>query len=240
MTEPKYNSERSHWRALRSNNRRSRARRRAMARKFKLIFPRGHRTSLKDFVERCGHSAEAGKFGSRFRRYSSYFAALSDIHPDAFAILVKYGTDYFGSRWRTPPVMGEPSRKECYLNARKWADRYNLSLVRHPERKDRRLMVYVEGMVHGPNVRPMLHSWNAQGLRGTVAMDWTFYSCSQWIRYRGIPLTLEEQSELLALTPVGKGGVNLLFQKKIFTPGAKRRLIRILERRRAKRPGKRR
>jgi hypothetical protein len=231
MTEPKFNSERSFWRSLRSSNRRSAARRRDLTRGFRKLFPKGHRTSLREFVEMCALGVQKNLFGKRYQRYRGHFAFLSQIHPDAFSIIEKYGSDYVGGKWKKPPPMGEPRWKGCFVNAWKWAHGYAILLERHPERKDRTPMVYVEGIVHGSVVKPMLHAWNALGLNGATAMDWTFYAGSHWIRYRGIPLTIEEQKELLALTPVGTH-IQLLFKKGVFTPKAKRRLIQILEKRR--------
>jgi len=40
------------------------------------------------------------------------------------------------------------------------------------------------------------------GLDGKTAIGLTFYAGSHWFVTGGIPLTLEEQKELLALTPV--------------------------------------
>ena len=92
-------------------------------------------------------------------------------------------------------------------------------------------MVYVEGVAFGPISRmPMLHAWNAFGLRRRTAIDWTFYAGSRWMRYIGIPLTVEENMKLRRLTPLGTS-VHLIFHKKYFTPKAKARLIQILEQR---------
>ena len=71
--------------------------------------------------------------------------------------------------------------------------------------------VYVEGLVGGASTLPMLHAWNAKELKGTKALDWSWYSHCRWCRYFGIPFTDEEFREACLLVyPEGKKRVPLL------------------------------
>ena len=63
--------------------------------------------------------------------------------------------------------------------------------MRDDECKDAPI-TYVEGITFGPAVHPMLHAWNTIGLTGRTAIDWTLYARTHFMRYLGVPFTIEE------------------------------------------------
>lgn len=140
---------------------------------------------------------------------------MEDVHPEAFEILLTYGRDYTPHLWGKAPLNLKPDR--CYENS--WV----IAQV-HKQ------LIYVEGIVAGAVIKPMLHAWNAVGLEGRAAMDFTQYTVSRWSRYLGIPFSIEEHEELCRLNGlIDKTGP--LFHKKYFTAQTKARLILILGKR---------
>lgn len=141
---------------------------------------------------------------------------MEDVHPDAFEILLAYGEDYAPHLWEKAPPNLRPDR--CYAN----------SLVFAHVHKE---LIYVEGIVVGAVIKPMLHAWNAVGLKGRAAMDFTQYSVSRWSRYLGIPFSLDEHKELCRLNGLPNNQSASLFHKQFFTAQTKARMISILEKR---------
>jgi hypothetical protein len=222
-------NERWWWKHLYEQGERSARRRRQYNREFREMFPKGHKESIREVVGMCKAAAKAGEFEDNLR--CEY---LRGVHPDAFDILAKYGTDYTPRLFKKPAPFGEPAVGECYMNSLKLMVRCNRILDRHPRIKKRTRFVYVEGIAVGPIVNPMAHGWCARGLNGRKAIDWTLYATSKWTRYLGIPFTLDELTELAKLT--GRGNI---FEKRCLNRKAKKRLIEILEaRKNKKRKGK--
>lgn len=206
---PSCKTQKQHWEYLQSKK--SSHFRGSLTRRFNVIFPRGHRTSIRPIVRAYARYICKGKTFPE----NSIHKLMGDIHPEAFEILLTYGKDYIPHLWGKAPPSLRPDR--CYANS--WV----LAQV-HEQ------LIYVEGIVVGVVIKPMLHAWNAVGLEGRAAMDFTQYSVSRWSRYLGIPFSLEEHAELCRLNGL-PDSMAPLFHKRYFTAQAKARLISILEKR---------
>jgi hypothetical protein len=218
-------SEKQTFRHLHGPTKAAAHRRNQLDARFKKMFPKGHRESLRKLAL-LGKELIASN--AHKNRHRGYFRGFGNIHRDAYDLLIKYGVDYKPEVWRENLAGQEPVSGKCFANAEMFARSYNTSLLEHPEYKDQNQMVYVEGLVEGACAEPMLHAWNTRSLRGTLALDWSWYSSSEWIRYFGIALTLAEYRELCDMTGQ-KGFIHLILHKKFFTPNVKKRLIEILE-----------
>jgi hypothetical protein len=194
--------------------------RRRLKRTFKKFFPKGHRTSLRPLVTEIAQSLRDGETFSSEHPYRH----MNDVHVDALEMIVKYGMDYTPLIWKQ--VLPRPEKGGCFWNS--WLLAKGLEDMSKENGGKGGPFMIVEGIVFGSVVRPMGHAWNAQGLRGNIAIDWTHYTVCQWSRYLGIPMTLAEHEELRHLTSLGSN-VRLLFHKKYFAPHARDRLISILE-----------
>ena len=214
--------ERKWWNEL-YESKDSKRKRRECHQAFRHLFPQGHQESLRDLVLEFGQQARNGGFKS-----DGFFGYLNDVHPDAFDILVEYGQDYTPLAFRKPPVWGEPEVGKCYRNAWELTLGLNMHLDKHPRVKNRARYVYVEGIAMGPVVYPMAHAWVARGYGGMEALDWTLYATTKWVRYLGIPFMENEFIELANLTNRGN-----VFEKRYFKARAKKRLVEMLEARRA-------
>lgn len=128
-------------------------------------------------------------------------------HPDALKLLIKYGTFYRPFIPKRKWLLGEPVLRRCFQNSQVFMETLNQYL---PEKKQ---LVYVEGIAAGVMSPPMLHAWNAEGVRGRSAVDWTWYVTSRWHIYLGVPLTSGELKDLLKLS-----GRSSLFSQRSFTP----------------------
>lgn len=188
--------------------------RRKLHRDFRRMFHnKGHEASIRDFVECCSSRKEQRRLRSHERAQF-----LLDIHYRAFDLIAEHGLDYRPYIWRSRPPWGEPTPTACFYNAYWLAEvnRYQREQLKQEGKiRERPLMVYVEGIALGVLVMPMLHAWNAWGLEGTIAYDWTFYSGTKWTRYLGIPLTLEEYKKATGLCRV-RPKIHLLMKKKHF------------------------
>jgi hypothetical protein len=200
--------------------------RRELNRYFWRLFPHGHQESIRRVVADFSTSAAQADFGKD--EFSQY---LSDIHPEAFILIASHGVDYSPRLSRKPPLYGEPESGACFVNAWKLMYGANVNLARsRRDRKDKTPFVYVEGIALGVTAFPMLHAWNARGLEGRKAIDWTFYAVCQWIRYLGIPFTQEEHEELCRLIQPGEFRINLLFRRNVF-PIVRPALLKLLDKR---------
>lgn len=141
---------------------------------------------------------------------------MNTIHPAAFKLLATYGVYYMP--FTLTKALPEPERNRCFANSRV------LALTNAH-------LCYVEGIVIGVLVCPMLHAWNAGGRNGTIAVDWTQYSICRWSRYLGIPLTLDEHSRVRRAARIGTRSAPI-FNRKFFTPRVERVLLSILKKRR--------
>ncbi len=161
----------------------------------------------------------------------SSMGGLLDIHPEAFRFLRRWGRIYQNHEWKKPPLWGEPVRKKCFLNSASLAERQRRhfkkrkNLVRSV--RHLRQLVYVEGVVYGPLVNPMLHAWNVQGINGRVAIDWTFYAFNHVVRYFGIPFSIEEHQRLCKVSSRNTKAMTF-FHRKYFTPRMRTEMIKIL------------
>lgn len=226
-------TERDEWNYLNGNGRRHAVRRRVLYKRFNKMF---HEKGM-SMQKLVGWAAATVGNGRSFHP-KSRGASLAELHPDAFGFLSRFGTEYKKShRWESPPSFGEPLRKGCYKNAARlmygtenYRKKYkNISLA-----SAKRAFVYVEGIAHGPLVHPMQHGWNAVGVRGKTAYDWTFYAVNHYTKYIGVPLSVDEFKKLCAcISP--KCMRLTLFHPKIF-PRIKLRLVQIIQAR--KRAGK--
>jgi hypothetical protein len=153
-------------------------------------FPKGHNESLRRFVEVCGHP----RTRQAAVKSSPRCAYLNGVHPRAWQLIACHGIDYKPATWESPWETSESGK--CYLNA--WI----LMRMAHEQRseeseegeylRNNSPIAYVEGIVAGVLVYPMLHGWNAFGLEGAAAYDTTHYAVCEWSRYIGIPFTKEE------------------------------------------------
>jgi hypothetical protein len=168
--------------------------RRQLCRRARRMFPGGRAYSLRSFVEVLLSPQK------RHLLKNSYFKFVRDIHPHALELLLEYGHDYKPSIWRTrPPDDLQPKPGRCFRNTYLLMCAQNLRQERLWEAGStisRPPSVYVEGLVVGAIVPPMLHAWNARGLNGVRAVDWSHYAACHWSRYLGIPFTAEEQKQL--------------------------------------------
>ncbi len=195
------------------NSKESASFRRVHTRRFNAMFPKGHRTSLRSFARSALKNIVRND--PVMDRYA--YALLKQIPTDAFDLLVRYGTDYSPQQFTAAPP--EPLENRCFENS--WL------LSRPRKRADNGSpLVYVEGIVVGSIVRPMLHAWNARGLQEPIAIDWTHYPVCRWSRYIGIPLSYPEYSRLCR-RPDGKFGP--LFHKDHFCDRVRTELVTILD-----------
>jgi len=186
-------SERDMWRLYRENTKEEQR----LCVQFRSLFPRGHRTTLRPLVAALGARVSKDVPGCRF----GGGIVLADMHPRAYAFLVRHGRDYVPRRWEMVPE-AQPMFGACYGNA--WALMCNTDTA------------YVEGVAVGALVRPMLHAWNAATLDSRRAVDWTHYAGSHWTRYLGCAFTKSEYDELLAATSHAGATIIGLFHARYF------------------------
>lgn len=142
--------------------------------------------------------------------------SLKTIHPEAINFLGRHGQVYTGKTWMKPrPDGGELPAGKCF------ACSWSLTEIHHEREGQKRTrkapLVYVEGITMGPLVGLMHHGWNAHGISGTMAFDWTFYSGSQWGYYVGFPVTYQEYRHAAKLAyPKQPGSVISLFGRPNF------------------------
>lgn len=238
--EPKHpQTERKMWNRFFGSGRRRASRRRVMRIKTERMFPKG--VSVKDTLLREVKSFFGNGHECTDNTGSEY---LRNVHPRTWRYLELYGIDYKPCTWPSPPPMGEPQRKQCFLNAMVLAYRHNDVKPPRPRkprtktkrRNGRRVLYNVQGIAVGPLVWPMLHGWNAWGQTRTIAIDWTFYAVNRWTRYVGIPLTYEETVEISQVKDK-KAHLISIFSKDSFNLKVRLKLTEIMLRR--KRAGKR-
>lgn len=194
--------------------------RRNYIRYFRRMFPKGHRESLRDAL-----SLFAKEEGPKNLRRRNFFSDLFRLHPRAVDLLLKYGKDYRPKVWNVKPP--EPESGQCYSNSWKMIEESNLA-----EDESQRL-VYVEGVVMGAMVRPVVHAWNSyydESYGRNIAIDWTLFATVKWNRYFGIALTRDEYKKAAQIVFPGEDYSMLLLIKKHF-PKVEDYLIEVLERR---------
>ncbi len=137
-------------------------------------------------------------------------AHLRYIHPRAYIFIAEHGRNYAPIILSKPPSLGEPQWAHCFHNALYLMRVYN----QHPHPRP---IVYVEGFTLGSAVDPMIHAWNAYGLEGRRALDWTLYASCRWSRYIGVPFTQEEYERIRDKMAPHKGDtVMSMFHKRYF------------------------
>lgn len=194
---PVLKNERARWRYLHADTKVAASRRVQLDKLFLELFPQGHETSVRFFV---GEPADGE------RDFDPPYEGFRHIHPRAFPILANYGLDYVPAE--TPAVMYEerafqPRQGRCSENACVFMAEYNRC-----RQADDAALSYVEGILVGSNIYPMLHAWNELPGEKRVALDWTLYASSKWSRYFGVPFTQEEYARI--------GGRSLLFHRNNF------------------------
>jgi hypothetical protein len=186
------------------------------------MFPEGHNTSLRAFVQNRG----TGRYSGLLFPERLMFRLLHEIHPDVFEFLFTYGRDYTPQVWGTPPK-GDPMKGACFINARVLT-KIDVAGVNGATDQNEPI-VYVEGVAFGSVVRPMLHAWNTHGLQGAAAVDWTHYPVCEWSRYFGIPFTASEVEDICRMRQ--PGWVGPLFHRSSFTTRMRDRMTEILQER---------
>jgi hypothetical protein len=173
METQKYENERVAWHATWGDA--DKTDRDALEALFRSYFPSGHRQSLRSVVEQF---AERGV--ERVIKQHEKAIWLEHFDPRAFKFLSKYGTDYRPYRWPKWPDFGfgDPEYGMCFSNSWKLMAVYNgayasPSVETHPRAKKGGRALYVEGLCMGAVSLPMLHAWNAIGLKSRIAFDWT-------------------------------------------------------------------
>ena len=127
--------------------------------------------------------------------------------------------------WKFGPE--EPKEGSCFENAWLLAQVDALEAIAATGKS--KSVVYVEGIVFGSLVRPMLHAWNTCGLQGEEAIDWTQYPVCEWSRYIGIPFTV---SEVEAIYQVCRPGLlGSLFHTSVFNKRMGDCITELLEKR---------
>ncbi|OGC85157.1 hypothetical protein A3F55_01915 [Candidatus Adlerbacteria bacterium RIFCSPHIGHO2_12_FULL_53_18] len=188
---------------------------------FRKLFPAGHRQSIRPDIALVGKMTNKERWGY-IAEHKPFLNWFREIHPHAFAFLVRYGKNYAPIIMGAPPSWGEPGWATCYYNSL-------LLMTAVNKKRRRRPLVYVEGIVMGALAHPMLHAWNAYSLEGRQALDWTHYFGSRWSRYLGIPFTEGEYERLRKdIAPKKKDLVLSLYSKKNF-PKVEEMLLNILE-----------
>lgn len=175
MTPTTPTTAREMWETLRARTPAALDRSRKMTALFQKTFPEGH-----------GHS---------LRSHLASNPRISQLHPTAAPLLLEHGRDYI------PQLLGyshykrklQPLPNVCYKNARDVME--GGAPGAEPGNG---AGVYVEGILHWPFDKPMLHAWNARSLDGTVAIDWTLYAISGWCRYFGMSFSSEEYKYVTA------------------------------------------
>lgn len=236
LKKPHYpDTERGNWNHFHGRGRRCAIRRRLLRKKFEQGIPVGMSPKeylLSSMSRYIGH-------GNKFEAGTAV-DYLESVHPSAWRFLALHGIDYRQYSWPNPPSIGEPQRKKCFLNAMVLA--YLHSDTRKQKKGERKLgimgrhtLYHVQGIAFGSLVKPMLHGWNAFGVRRPRAVDWTFYAANKWTHYVGVPLTYEEMVEV-AKTKHPATRLISLFDKESFDLKVRVALARVLQKR--KRAGK--
>jgi len=189
---PVLRNERARWRYLRADTKAAAARRHLLDSTFAGLFPHG--------------LTESVRFLAEHRDFAPPYEGLEHVHPRAFPLLAAYGLDY--TPMETPVVMYEergfqPTQGRCSENACVFMVAGNSY-----REVDEPAISYVEGIVIGANIYPMLHAWNGLSTNRVAAIDWTLYATSRWSRYFGVPFTQEEYTHI--------GGRSLLFHRNNF------------------------
>jgi hypothetical protein len=165
---------------------------------FRDLFPQGHFGSIRDFLPLCKKA-----IADPILRDRANARWLKGFHPEAFDFLFQYGQDYRPLQWKSWPEfgLGLPEYRACFKNSCRLMCAYNNSkygdaAAAPPKWVRREDAVYVEGICVGAVSKPMLHAWNAIGIKSRVAFDWTHAAACRWDRYFGFPLTEAEYWEL--------------------------------------------
>jgi hypothetical protein len=184
-TKRTYKTEREFWRLLHASTKAAALRRAAADRDLERIF-NGRRESLKDFFE---------YLYEQFRKGSTRSTAsnMEQFHPDAIPLILEHGIDYTPTtfeewtyREKLQPLSGKCFFNSYFLMEESWERAIG----------DDPTLAYVEGVVMGAVVRPMLHAWNA--IEGTtVGWDWSHYATTGWSCYFGVPFTYTEHQYIM-------------------------------------------
>lgn len=208
MIEVPFKNERAAWRALHGGNKASSTRRERARKDFARIFTRGQKTDIRGYVQDFVRIAEASE------PFPASFRDLGRIHPRALRLLAEFGSNQSAFSWeRSDPYNNtrQPVPKGCFLNACIF-----LNGARDTG-SGKTPLVYVEGIAFGPLIEPMLHAWNANGVTGRIAYDWTLYARARFTRYIGIPFTEDEYWEALRrISTVSPDALMILFSQENF------------------------
>ena len=213
-----FTSEREYWDHLRGPENRNR--RRKLQRDFKRLHPGGHGASIKFIADWLVENYAQALKSESLLKY------VHDIPREALEFLSAYGQDYEPFYWHSPPGM-EPKFAQCFKNAAFLLHSSNKSAT-----EDERVpqLSYVEGIVSGCIVNPMLHAWNTKELESTKAFDWSHYAVSQWSRYFGFPLSYQDYQRVSRHLYARNDGTFPMFHKNFF-PKTQKILLQIAEER---------
>ncbi len=177
---------------------------------FQKRFPKGHKESLRPLTRFLLDPDIQKRFGE-----NNGFKFMKSFHPRALLLLLIYGQDYTPMKWESCPNLPvEPEWGGCFINSFHFMCGVNAH--RKIKKGVEEEIVYVEGLADTGYPAPMLHAWNAKGLWGEDAIDWTWYTNSHLHRYFGIPFTDAELREIWSFAdPTGKT-FSSVFHKKHF------------------------
>lgn len=220
LATPDFVTARQAWRLFHGPTKAAARRRELNDKAFKHLFPEGHNESLRpiaeDYAAEPDHEVWNGE----------YFGFVKSIHPRAARLLSEYGTDYsplpFDKTAYEAPI--QPVIGKCFRNAR-----LAMLSLNNGEKEAEREVMYAEGLVYGPNSRPMLHGWNV--IAGSdKAWDWTYYATTQWTRYLGIPFSGKEYEWLIEqVCPPGTSVISLFRHERF--PALEPHLLELLGKR---------
>lgn len=212
------------WDKYHSQSDESKVLRKGVTTAFLKLFPEGHKTSIRRWVEAAAYEAALGTV------FKGNFEDFNNIHPRAWPLLLQYGKDYrprieLWKKHQPQTWTRQPVQSACHNNA------YTMMhLMRDGKLKGQDKTTYVEGVAISPIVNPILHAWNGYGF-SRRGFDWTLYTRTNWIRYFGIPFTFEEYLEIRkGLEPERAQKIRLIFKRDDFER-LEDKLLEVLERR---------
>lgn len=221
-------TERERWNTYRIDTPEAIRYREILDARFASLFPKGDQEDLRDWVKVLIQWHKENPKDPNL-------AKLDSMHPEALEFLEQYGKNYKESVWEEP-AQTDPERGLCFSNAYRYMEAVNLLHDKHtasgkPEPFEK--LVYAEGIIIGSLTIPMLHAWNAEGVDGNIAVDWSLYA-TKWKKYFGISLTKDELIEVLKIIFPNSGedlSLGLIFRKDHYNSKVRNYLEEVLKKR---------